>query len=165
MIRIYTVPATISISRFYVPAPSTLLQGPCSSLLGKLWPQGQLTGEWALTGMLKLQMEVPGWWEQQQAAFQVVLISAMCILFTPVIRPRCNTLLLVPKDTLNTCHFLQTQTCYRGRSLLHSAMIGPPEETGLGNYASSQLTETHFQWVHASFPQRKVRFKRPSARR
>lgn len=29
--------------------------------------------------------------------------------------------------------------------------LGAPEETGLGNYASSQLTETHFQWVHASF--------------
>ena len=117
------MPATISISRFYVPAPSTLLQGPCNSLLGEALASRsayrRMGSNW---GQAK-----PSLKSQGQMGAAAGGISKSEKNFSNVY-PSSHQLsgqdathsLLVPKDTLTHVTSSKLRLKSRGRSLLHS---------------------------------------------
>lgn len=157
------MPATISISRFYVPAPSTLLQGPCNSLLGgALASRSAYRRMGSSWGHAKPSLKYQG---QTGAAAGSVLKSEKN--FSNVY-PSSRQLsgqdathsLLVPKDTLThvtSPKLRQTQEQGKKSAAFGLSFQGPQKEQALEIMPLPSL--------HASFPQRKVRFKDPSARR
>lgn len=166
MIRIYTGLPRFPSADLCASTLHTLTRALQLPPGGKLLASRSAYRRMGSTGTSKAQPEVPGAdGSSSRRHLSQRRISAMCIpLHTSYQAKMQHTPSWCPR-TLTHVTSSKLRLKSRGRSLLHSGYdFGAPEETGLGNYASSQLTETHFQWVHASFPQRKVRFKHPSAR-